>query len=79
MSDGFAMAIERLQRETAGIDLAAFFHELDNLVVEILVAGKCLGAECGEATLYAERDAGTVKKDGRLEALAASAAWPAAG
>ncbi len=42
------MAIERLQGKPAGIDLATFFHEARDLVVEVQVAGKGLVAEFGK-------------------------------
>ena len=65
-----AMAVQRLERETARIDLAAFRDELRDLVVEILMARKRLVAELGKAALDAERDAGAIKQDRRLKALA---------
>ncbi len=44
-SAAFAVAIERLEREAACIDFAAFFHELHDLLGKILVAGECFIAE----------------------------------
>ena len=43
---------------------------MTDLVVEILVTRKRLVAELREAALHAERDAGAVKQDRGLEALA---------
>src|SRR5450755_1920939 len=65
-----AVSVERLQRKTAGIDLAAFCHELDQRVVEILMTGKCLVPNFREATLHAERHARTVQENRSLEAFA---------
>ena len=39
-----AVAVKHLQREPAAIDLAAFAHELGQLVAEVLRAGKRLVA-----------------------------------
>src|SRR5271154_5337884 len=60
---GLAMAVQRLQRETARVDLAAFGHELDQRVVEVLVTRKRLVAEFRKAALYAERHAWAVQQD----------------
>src|ERR1700712_5648290 len=43
----FALAVKRLQCEAACIDLAAFFHELLNLLVEVQVARKGFVAKRG--------------------------------
>ena len=62
-----AVPVERLKREAAGVDLAAFANELRDLVVEVLSAGKRLVAKLGEAALDAKRDARAVKQDRGLE------------
>ena len=65
-----AVAVERLQGETAGIDLAAFAHELGELIVEVVMPGKRLVADFGKAALHAERHAGAIEKDRGLEPFA---------
>ncbi len=64
------MAVERLQREAAGVDLAAFGHELGELVVEVLRAGKGLVAELRKTALNAQGHARAIEQNRRLEAFA---------
>src|ERR1700709_2819886 len=44
----FTVPVQRLQCEAACIDLAAFFHELHQLLVEVEVAGEGFLAERGK-------------------------------
>src|SRR5258707_1884778 len=69
----FAVAVEGLQREPAGVDFAVLAHELRDLVVEVLSAGEGFVAELRETALHAERDARAVKQDRGLESLALKA------
>src|SRR5882672_11204816 len=63
-----AVTVKRLQRKAARIDLAAFPHELGQLIVEVLVARKGFVAEFRKAALDAERHAGSIEEDrGREE------------
>src|ERR1700722_5054619 len=64
------MSVKRLQREAAGVDLAAFGHELHQRVVEVLMSGECLVADLGKTALDAEGDAGAIQQDRGLETLA---------
>src|SRR5262249_11960106 len=57
---GFAVTVKRLQRKAARIDLAAFAHELGQLIVEVLVAREGFVAEFWKAALDAERDSGSI-------------------
>jgi hypothetical protein len=70
ISERFAVAVQRLQREAACVHLAAFGDELGDLVVEVQVAGEGLVAQRGKAALHAQRHAGAVQQDRGLEALA---------
>src|SRR6266567_4164302 len=63
------MAVERLQCEPAGIDLAAFIHEFCELVVEVLRAREGFVADLRKAALDTERDTGTVKQNRSLKTL----------
>ena len=63
------MAVERLQGEAAGVDLAALVHELREPLVDEEMAGEGLVAELREAALDAERHAGAVEQDRGLVAL----------
>src|SRR5580658_957812 len=65
-----AMAVQRLKRETAGIDLAAFLEELADLLVHGLMPGERFVAERREAALQAERHAGAIEQHRGLESLA---------
>jgi G3E family GTPase len=67
---GLAVAVERLQREAARVDLASFAHELLDLRVEVEVPRERLVAELRKAALHAERHARPVEQDGRLETFA---------
>src|SRR5450830_1083247 len=69
----FAMTVQRLQGKTAGIDLAAFFHELGDLLVEVLMTGKRFVAQGREVALDTQGNAGTVQQDRGVEALALQA------
>jgi hypothetical protein len=64
------VTVERLQREAAGVDLAALGHEFLDLCVEIQVSWEGFVAELGEAALHAQGDARPVEQHRRLEALA---------
>ena len=75
----FTMAVERLQSEAAGIDLAALRHELLDLLVHRHVAGEGLVAKGREAALHAKRDAGAVEQNVGGRSLCARCVWPAAG
>jgi hypothetical protein len=68
-----AVAVECLQREPAGIGLAALGDELGDLIVEILSAREGFITELGKAALYAQGDARPVEQNGGLEALAKKA------
>src|SRR5271170_6844283 len=63
----FAVTVKHLQREAAAIDLAAFGHELGQLVAEVLRTGKRFIAELRKAALDAERNAWSVKQDRGLK------------
>src|SRR6202048_3126503 len=64
-----AVTVERLQRKAACIDLAAFAHELGQLIVEVLVTRKGFVTKLWKAALNAERHAWPIEKDRGLEAL----------
>jgi hypothetical protein len=66
---GFARAIQRLQREPAGIDLATLGHESLEVFFKVLLAGKRLVTDLWKATLHAQQDAGAIEQDRRLEPL----------
>ena len=66
----FAVTVKHLQCETAAINLAAFTHELGELVAEVLRAWERLIAQFWKPALHAQRHAGAVKQDCRFEALA---------
>src|SRR5262245_61727318 len=68
-----AVTVKRLQRKAARIDLAAFAHELGELIVEVLVARKRFVAEFRKAALDAEGHAGSIEEDRGFEALALEA------
>src|SRR5260370_3914427 len=68
-----AVTVKRLQRKAARIDLAAFTHELGQLIVEVLVARKGFVAQFRKAALDAERHAGSIEEDRGREALALEA------
>lgn len=70
---GFAVAVQCLQGEAAGVDLAALVHEALELIVEVLCAGERLVADLGEAALDAEGDAGSIQEDGRFISFAGEA------
>jgi putative flavoprotein involved in K+ transport len=59
----FPVAIERLQSEAAGIDLAALIHELLQTGVEVEMAVEGRVAELGKTALNAESDARTIEQD----------------
>src|ERR1700736_2145729 len=69
----FAVTVEGLQGKSAGVDLAAFAHELGQLIVEVQMARERLIAELWEAALYAERHAGTIEQHRGGEAFALKA------
>jgi hypothetical protein len=69
----FAVPIERLQREAAGIGLAALGDELGDLIVEVLSAWKGFVADLRKAALDAKGDAWPIKQNGGLEAFAEKA------
>src|ERR1700722_8771148 len=66
----FAVAVKRLKREPAGVDLAALGDELGDLIVEVLSARKGFVTDLGKAALYAQGDAWPIEQDGGLEAFA---------
>src|SRR5260370_35025310 len=68
-----AVTVKRLQRKAARIDLAAFAHELGQLIVEVLVTRKGFVAEFRKAALDAERHAGSIEEDRGRQALALEA------
>ena len=70
---GLSVAVERLECETAGVDLAAFRHEFHERVVEVLLAGERFVAELRKTAHDPERHAGTVEQDAGLEAFAQKA------
>src|SRR5882757_11287092 len=65
----FAMPVQRLEGEAAGIDLAAVGHDLLDAVVEVEVPGEGLVAELGKAALDAEGHARAVEQNRGLEPL----------
>src|SRR3954470_12368477 len=65
-----AVTVQRLQREAAGVDLAAFGHELRDLVIEVLMPRERGIPERREAALHAQRDARPVEQHRGLESLA---------
>ena len=65
----FTMAVKGLQGKTACIDFAAFFHEFDDLVVEVLMAWKRFISKLWKTTLNAQCDAWTVEENGSLKAF----------
>jgi len=66
---GFPVTVKRLKRKTAGVSFSALLHELHELVVEVLLARKCLVAELGKAALDSERNARAVKENAGFEAF----------
>src|SRR5260370_3318921 len=64
-----AVTVKRLQRKAARIDLAAFTHELGQLIVEVLVARKGFVAEFRKAAQDAEGHAGSIEEDRSRDAL----------
>ncbi|MOA36763.1 hypothetical protein D3C78_1583050 [compost metagenome] len=64
------MAVQGLQGEAAGVDLAAFLHEGLDLLVHRQVAGESLGAQGREAALHAKLHARSVEQYLGFEAFA---------
>ena len=64
-----AVAVERLEREPARVDLAALGHEGADLLVDDEVPGERLGRELRKAPLDAEQHARPIQEDARLEPL----------
>lgn len=64
-----AVPVERLQRETAGVDLAAIGDDLLDAIVEVEVAGKYFVAQFWKSALDTKRDPGPVEQHGRFEAF----------
>src|ERR1700733_3277315 len=69
----FTVAVQRLQREPAGIGLAALGHELRDLIVEVLSAREGFIADLRKAALHAESDAWAIEQNGGFEAFAEKA------
>src|SRR5260370_8664999 len=57
-----AVTVKRLQRKAARIDLAAFAHELGQLIVEVLVARKGFVAEFRKPAQDPERHAVSIEE-----------------
>jgi len=70
---GFAVPVQSLQREPAGINFAAFGHEFVDLVGVVLMARKSLVAQARKAALNAQRYARPIQQDRGFKALALQA------
>jgi hypothetical protein len=68
-----AVAVEGLQREPAGVDFAALFHEAGDLIVEVEMPRERLVAKGRKTALNAERHAGAVQQNRGLEPFAQQA------
>src|ERR1700722_5716197 len=64
------VAVERLEREAARIDLSAFGHERPYLLIDHQMTGECLRSNLGKPPLDAEKHARPIEEDARIEALA---------
>src|ERR1700684_457524 len=69
----FTVAVQRLQREPAGLGLAALGHELRYLIVEVLSALEGFIANLRKTALHAESDAWAIEQNGGFEAFAEKA------
>src|SRR5580692_3977435 len=66
---GFAMAVERLEGETARVDLAPFGHERTHFLIDDQMTGKRFGAKLRKAPLDAEEHPWTIEEHARFESL----------
>ena len=57
------MAVKRLQRETAGIDLSALIHEFLQACIEVEMAVKSSITKLGETTHHTEGDARAIEQN----------------